>query len=91
MRRFACRAGACLALAIASCGAVWAQSYPAKPIRLVVSVQPGGNLDMVGRAVAEKISEGLGQRMYVENRPGANTAIGLAHVARSAPTAIRSP
>ena len=46
-------------------------AYPTKPIRLVVSVQPGGNLDLVGRAVAEKVSEGLGQRMFVENRPGA--------------------
>ena len=62
-----------------------AQGYPAKPIRLVVSVAPGGNLDMIGRAVAEKISEGIGQRMYVENRPGANSTIGLASVARSAP------
>jgi tripartite-type tricarboxylate transporter receptor subunit TctC len=85
MKLVACRAGAYLALAMASIGAVWAQSYPVKPIRLVVAVQPGGNLDMVGRAVAEKVSEGFGQRMYVENRPGANTAIGLTHVARSAP------
>ncbi len=60
-------------------------AYPVKPVRLVVSVQPGGNLDLVGRAVAEKISEGLGQRMFVENRPGANSTIGLTSVARSAP------
>jgi len=60
-------------------------AYPAKPIRLVVSVQPGGNLDLVGRAVAEKVSEGLGQRMFVENRPGANSTIGLAHVAHAVP------
>jgi tripartite-type tricarboxylate transporter receptor subunit TctC len=56
-----------------------------KPIRLIVAVQPGGTLDMICRAVAEKASEGLGQRMYVENRPGANTTIGLMYVARSAP------
>jgi tripartite-type tricarboxylate transporter receptor subunit TctC len=62
-----------------------AQTYPARPIRLIVSVQPGGNLDLLGRAVADKVSEGLGQRMYVENRPGANTTIGNAMVARSAP------
>ena len=62
-----------------------AQAYPTKPIRLIVSVQPGGNLDLVGRAIAEKVSEGLGQRMIVENRPGANSTIGLASVARSAP------
>ena len=69
-------------------GTVVAQTYPAypvRPIRLVVSVQPGGNLDLMGRAVADKVSEGLGQRMVVENRPGANSTIGLASVARSAP------
>ena len=60
-------------------------AYPVRPIRLVVSVQPGGNLDLMGRAVADKVSEGLGQRMIVENRPGANSTIGLASVARSAP------
>lgn len=62
-----------------------AQAYPTKPIRLIVSVQPGGNLDLIGRSVAEKASAGLGQRMIVENRPGANSTIGLASVARSAP------
>ena len=62
-----------------------AQPYPTKPIRLIVSVQPGGNLDLIGRSVADKVSEGLGQRMFVENRPGANSTIGLSSVARSAP------
>ena len=60
------------------------QAYPTRPIRLIVSVQPGGNLDLIGRSVADKVSEGLGQRMYVENRPGANSTIGLASVARAA-------
>jgi tripartite-type tricarboxylate transporter receptor subunit TctC len=63
----------------------WAQAWPARPLRLVVSVAPGGNLDLIGRAVAERASEALGQRVIVENRPGANSTIGLAHVARSAP------
>jgi tripartite-type tricarboxylate transporter receptor subunit TctC len=62
-----------------------AQVYPARPIRLIVSVQPGGNLDLIGRSVADKVSEGLGQRMYVENRPGANSTIGLASAARASP------
>jgi len=61
------------------------QAYPAKPIRLVVSVAPGGNLDLVGRAVAQKLTESLGRPMIVENRPGANTIIGVENVARSAP------
>jgi tripartite-type tricarboxylate transporter receptor subunit TctC len=62
-----------------------AQVYPSRPIRLIVSVQPGGNLDLIGRAVADKISEGLGQRMFVENRPGANSTIGFGAAARAAP------
>jgi tripartite-type tricarboxylate transporter receptor subunit TctC len=72
------------ALAVYAAG-VQAQSYPVRPIRLIVTVQPGGNLDLLGRSVADKLSEGLGQRMYVENRPGANTTIGNAYVARAAP------
>ena len=76
---------AALAMAYAGIHGVRAQSYPVKPIRLVVAVQPGGNLDLIGRSVADKVSEGLGQRMFVENRPGANSTIGLASVARSAP------
>ena len=64
---------------------VCAQPYPSKTIRLIVSVQPGGNLDLMGRAVADKVSEGIGQRMIVENRPGANSTIGLSAMVRSAP------
>ncbi len=62
-----------------------ATPYPAKPIRLVVAVMPGGNLDLLGRAVAQKLSEGLGRPVIVENRPGANTTIGTENVVRSAP------
>ncbi len=71
-------------LLLLACGA-HAQSYPTRPIRLIVSVQPGGNLDLMGRSVADFASNGLGQRMIVENRPGANSTIGLGFVARSAP------
>jgi tripartite-type tricarboxylate transporter receptor subunit TctC len=80
-----------LIMAIGALGAavdsidVRAQAYPARPIRLIVSVQPGGNLDLMGRSVADYVSAGLGQRMYVENRPGANSTIGLASAARAAP------
>lgn len=66
-------------------GAAVAQPYPAKPLRLIVAVQPGGNLDLMGRATAQRIGEGLGRPMIVENRPGANTVIGVDHVAKSAP------
>ncbi len=60
-----------------------AQSYPTKQPRIVVSVVPGGNLDIIARAVANGISDGLGKRVLVENRPGANSVIGIDHVAKS--------
>jgi tripartite-type tricarboxylate transporter receptor subunit TctC len=62
-----------------------ATSYPVKPLRLVVAVVPGGNLDLLGRAVAQKLTDGLGRTVIVENRPGANTTVGTEHVVRSAP------
>src|SRR5882672_1143295 len=74
----------CLGCALTA-GAAVAQQYPAKPLRLIVAVQPGGNLDLMGRAAAQKIGEGLGRPMIVENRPGANTVIGVEYVAKSAP------
>src|SRR3982750_3749110 len=61
------------------------QNYPAKPIRLIVAVQPGGNLDLLGRSVADFASAGLGQHMFVDNRPGGNSTIGLSALARANP------
>lgn len=61
----------------------FAQSYPSRPLRMVVAVAPGGNLDLVGRAVAQGLSETFGRPVVVENRPGAGGAIGMDHVARS--------
>ena len=60
-----------------------AQSYPAKPIRLVVPVPPGGIVDVVLRAVVDPLSAELPQRMLVENRTGADGRIGLTAVAQS--------
>ncbi len=62
-----------------------AQSYPTKPIRLVVPYPPGGPTDFVGRAVAAKLTELLGQQMVVDNRPGAGTVIASEMIARAAP------
>ena len=64
--------------------AAYAQ-YPNKPIRLVVPYPPGGPTDFVGRAVAAKLTELLGQQIVVDNRPGAGTLIGSELIARSAP------
>ena len=62
-----------------------AQSYPAKPIRLIVSFAPGGSADLVARAIAPRMGERLGQPVVVENRPGAGGNIGVDAVAKSAP------
>jgi tripartite-type tricarboxylate transporter receptor subunit TctC len=60
-------------------------SYPSKPIRFVVPQTPGGQVDTVGRSVAQQLGERLGQPVVIENRAGANGAIGSEHVARSVP------
>src|SRR5438128_12500993 len=62
-----------------------AQDYPAKPVRLLVGFPPGGNVDVVGRIVAQKMSEGLSQQVLPENRTGAGSIIANEYVARSAP------
>jgi tripartite-type tricarboxylate transporter receptor subunit TctC len=73
-----------LALALAA-GAASAQSFPSKPIRLVMGTMPGGGADIVGRIVAQKLSENVGQQMIADNRGGANGIIGMEIVHRAAP------
>ena len=84
---------AAAASATAATGVAWAaviepahaQTYPTRPVRLVVVAPPGGNMDLVTRAVAQKLTEGLGRTVIVENRPGANSTIGGENVVRSGP------
>ena len=64
---------------------VFAQAYPAKPIRLIVPYPPGGGTDFFARLVGAKMSEHIGQPIVVENRPGAATIIGAEAAARAAP------
>jgi tripartite-type tricarboxylate transporter receptor subunit TctC len=59
-------------------------SYPAKPLKLIVSFTPGGGADLTARTVAMKMSEALRQPIVVENRPGANGLVGAGAVAQSA-------
>src|SRR5207245_5441290 len=61
-----------------------AQDYPAKPVRLLIGFPPGGNVDVVGRIVAQKMSEGFGQQVLPENRTGAGSIIANEHVVKSA-------
>lgn len=62
-----------------------AQTYPSQPIHMVVPFPPGGGNDAIGRMVAQKMAEGLGQPVVVVNRGGAGTTIGTAYAAKAAP------
>lgn len=77
------------AVLVAACGVLagpaFAQDYPAKPIRVIVPFPPGGGVDIVGRAWAEKLAQRLGQPTVVDNRPGAGTTIGTEAAAKSPP------
>jgi len=66
-------------------GALAADGYPARPIRMIVGFAPGGGTDLTARPVAQKMSELLGQQVIVENRPGAAGNIATEQVARAAP------
>ena len=65
--------------------AAFAQAYPSRPVRIVVPFAPGGGVDVVARIIGPKLSEGLGQPVVIDNKPGANTGIAAENVARSAP------
>ena len=62
-----------------------AQTYPAKPVRIVVSLAPSGGMDIAARIVGQKLSERWAQQFVVENRPGAGGALGSELVARAPP------
>ena len=74
----------CAALACCTVAAV-AQSYPSKPIRLVVPFTPGGSTDILARLVGQKLGEAFGQQVIIDNRPGAGGNIGVEMVANSPP------
>ncbi|HEY6720356.1 MAG TPA: tripartite tricarboxylate transporter substrate binding protein [Burkholderiales bacterium] len=76
---------ACALAALAISASAQAQGYPAKPIRMIVAYPPGGGTDIVGRMVAQKLSEALGYSVVVENRGGASGNIGTELAARAAP------
>ena len=77
---------AALAIAvIASCGIASAQDYPNRPVRLIVAFAPGGATDFTARIIADRVQSILGQPIAVENKPGANGAIGAEYVAKSDP------
>jgi tripartite-type tricarboxylate transporter receptor subunit TctC len=73
------------ALLAMTAAAVSAQQYPARPVRLIVPFPPGGSADTLGRIVAAKLSESLGQNFVAENRPGAGGLLGAELASRTPP------
>jgi tripartite-type tricarboxylate transporter receptor subunit TctC len=74
------------AVALAATRSACAQAaagYPARPVRVIIPFPPGGTLDVVGRMLAQRLGEQLGQNFLVENRPGGNGTIGADAVAKS--------
>src|SRR5262245_2694197 len=76
--------GALLAFLVSGAWAL-AQPYPSRPITMVVPFAPGGPADFLGRLIAQKLGEDVGQQIVVDNRPGANTIIGAQAVAKAKP------
>ncbi len=74
-----------LALGLLAASTAFAQSYPSKPVRLIVPFPAGGGSDVIGRIVAQKLGDRVGQQIIVDNRAGAGGSIGTEAVARAAP------
>ena len=76
---------AVLAIALLSSISCWSQSYPARPVKIVVPFAVGGSADVYGRFLGAKLSDTLGQPFVVENRPGGGAVVGTDAVAKSPP------
>jgi tripartite-type tricarboxylate transporter receptor subunit TctC len=74
-----------VAALLALAAPAWAQSYPSKPVRMIVAFPAGGGSDIVGRIVAAKLGERLGQQVVVENRAGGGGSIGAEAAVKAAP------
>src|SRR2546421_10156067 len=84
-RRQMLRLACCAAALLPASRFAWAQTYPTQPVRLIVPFAPGGQVDVVARLMAQRLSEQLGKQFYVENVPGAGGSIGAARAAQAAP------
>jgi tripartite-type tricarboxylate transporter receptor subunit TctC len=84
-RRSLLKAGALAAPALAIGHSARAEDWPARPVTMMVPFAPGGSSDIIGRAMAQRMSEALGKPVVVENRPGATGEVGARLLARTAP------
>src|ERR1700754_1725228 len=82
---FAIRFSVIAAALLVATGAALAQTWPQRPVKVIVPFAAGGNIDVMGRIAAQRLSEGLGQQFVIENRVGGNGIIATEAVARSAP------
>jgi tripartite-type tricarboxylate transporter receptor subunit TctC len=64
---------------------VWAQSWPTRPVRMIIAFPPGGPTDLVSRVLAQRLSEQLGQQVIVDNKPGAGGNLAAELAARATP------
>jgi len=76
---------AAAALAACAVGGAAAQNYPVRPIRFIIPFTPGGNTDVLGRILAQKMTESFGQQVVIDNRPGAGGTLGVEQTARATP------
>ncbi len=85
--RFAANAFRFIAYAtlLAASSAALAQTYPDRPVRIIVAFAPGGPTDVMARLIAQQLSDNLGKQFFVENQPGAGGNIGMGNAARSTP------
>jgi tripartite-type tricarboxylate transporter receptor subunit TctC len=81
----ACALSATVAVALAVSAGASAQSYPERPVRVLIAFPAGGTIDTLGRIIAQKLTEAWGQNVVIENRPGGGGNIGAAAAAKSAP------
>jgi tripartite-type tricarboxylate transporter receptor subunit TctC len=84
-RRAFVRLAAASEALVAAAGNAWPQAYPSRPVRLIVPFAPGGGVDILGRIIAQKLSERLGQQFYVENIPTGASNVANALAAKGAP------
>lgn len=84
MFKQAARLALLIAVAVAA-GAIQAQNYPTKPLRVIVPFAPGGSTDVIARVVSSKMAEGFGQQIVIDNRPGAASSLGTEAAARATP------